>query len=131
MRFQHSDGSAFEIPDAWWAEAGMPDFVCKRDAYRAAPSELHPGHPITLVASQAIAPLHRSVPLDFGGFDRARMVRILHGFVADDAIEPIKLRLDTQGVYTHRLYDGLHRFHAAVAAGFSHVPALVDDWVVF
>jgi hypothetical protein len=128
MRFQHSDGSTFEIPDAWWAEAGMAGFVRTRDSYRAAPSELHPGHPITLVAVRAVQPLHRAKPLDFGGFERARLVRILQGFVADDAIEPVKLRPQEQGAYTHRLHDGLHRFHACVAAGFPYLPALVDDW---
>jgi len=118
MRFQHSDGSAFEIPDDWWAEAGMARFTRVRKSYRPAASELHLGFPVTLVAVAAIKPLHRAVSLDFGGFERARMVRILQGFVADDAIEPIKLCPQGAASYTHRLYDGLHRFHAAVAADF-------------
>ena len=58
------------------------------------------------------------------GFDRTRMVSILQGFVANEAIPPIDLLIlpplnDISGQpFTYRVLTGVHRFHASMAAGF-------------
>jgi len=132
MRFTCSNCSDFEIPDDWWFHAGMDRFRKDvSDAYVFAPSQLHPGHPVTLVPLVKIEPVHRAVALDFGGFDRARMVRILQGFVAGDAIEPVPLNMIDKAAYRFAVYDGFHRFHAAVAAGYRLLPALIGEWGLF
>src|SRR5262245_46147714 len=57
---------AFEIPDAWWAAAGMAGFVAERTAYRAGPPD-NPDLATILVPVDglAVAPRGPGVP-DFG-----------------------------------------------------------------
>src|ERR1700724_1734184 len=74
-----------EMPDEWWNEAGMSSFT--------------PPGPYRATAATHMIPLREIEPpfrlsewqRDFHGFCRARMVRILTGFVADADIEPILL----------------------------------------
>jgi hypothetical protein len=59
-----------------------------------------------------------------GGFDRTRMVSILQGFVAGEAIPPIDVLIlptlnDISGQpFKYRVLAGVHRFYASMAAGF-------------
>lgn len=76
----------FEIPDAWWEEAGMPGFRLSAESY--VPDGLCAT--VALVTIEPPFRLHQS-PLDFQGFSRARLISILSGFVADDKIEPVRL----------------------------------------
>ena len=94
MRFSHPDGGYFEIPDAWWTSAGMSAFPRVSEAYKFKPDDAHPEYPIQLVPFDQIAPFRRqaSRPLDFGGFEKDRMIRILNGFVSGSAMEPVKLK---------------------------------------
>ena len=113
----------FEIPDDWWVEAGMAEFVRHTQAYRSTTADL--------VALDDIEPPFRlpSKPLDWRGFDRTRMVSILQGFVADEAIPPIDLLIlptlnDISGQpFKYRVLTGLHRFYASMAAGFEFLPS--------
>ena len=113
----------FEIPDDWWAEAGMPEFVRRTSAYRSTTDNW--------VALDEIEPPFRfpSKPLDWRGFDRTRMVSILQGFVAGEAIPPIDLLVlptlnDISGQpFKYRVLAGMHRFYASMAAGFELLPS--------
>ena len=83
------------------------------------------------VALDDIEPPFRlpSKPLDWRGFDPTRVVSILHGFVANEAIPPIDLLiLPTLNdiscqPFTYRMLAGVHRFHASMAAGFEFLPS--------
>jgi hypothetical protein len=124
MRFPYPRFPAeFEIPDDWWAEAGMRGFAPTTTSYLSTDPVAH------LVPLRDIEPpfRFREYPHDFGGFERARMVRILSGFVAGadiEAVPLIKLPMPDapQAPFHYRVYNGFHRFYASVAAGFACLP---------
>ena len=113
----------FEIPEDWWVEAGMAEFVRHAPAFRSTTADL--------VALDDIEPPFRlpSKPIDWRGFDRTRMVSILQGFVAGEAIPPIDLLVlptlnDISGQpFKYRVLAGVHRFYASMAVGFEFLPS--------
>jgi hypothetical protein len=112
----------FEIPDDWLSEAGVVGFKPNDPAYRSTAAAM-------LVPLTEIEPVARFVthPKDFRGFDRARLVRLLKGFVAGDEIEPAPaIRLPDRDFcsapYRYRVCNGFHRFHASIAVGFDMLP---------
>lgn len=116
----------FEIPDDWWAEAGMPGFRPTSASYF--PSD----RAAQIIRLREIEPPFRfpEHPKDFGGFDRRRLVRILSGFIAGAAIDPVPLLTlpapeFQPAPFRYRPRDGFHRFYASVAAGFGSLPEIV------
>jgi hypothetical protein len=54
-----------------------------------------------------------------------RVGKILRGFRDGDALPPVEVvRLGDGSACTYRLHHGAHRFYRAVAAGYSHIPAV-------
>ena len=116
----------FELPDDWLVEAGFTGFVASTPAFRSrADAILVPIHEIEPPARA------RSAPLNWRGFDRARLVRVLEEIVAGDEIEPVPLMKLTPGNlcvpvhYGYRVRNGFHRFYASVVARFECLPAEV------
>jgi hypothetical protein len=112
----------FEIPDAWLTEAGANGFTPSRAAFRSGPSAVD-------VLLTAVEPPPRLIgyPLSWRGLDQARFVRVLRGMVADAEIEAVPVMpmpfVDlVRSPYEFRIRDGVHRFYASVAMGFSHLP---------
>lgn len=115
----------FEIPDDWWAEAGMAGFVPTRGSYRSRADAI-------IVRLRDVEPPSRlpECLLDFKGFSRDRMVRVLSGFVTDAEIEPVTVAMYPPvdlppAIFRYRVWDGVHRFYASVAAGFEYLPVVV------
>ena len=115
----------FEIPDDWLSEAGMIEFKPRAASYL-------PDGKAVLIPLMAIEPVPRFTthPKDGHGFDRERLVRLLKGFVAGDSIEPVPLFEMPLFEFAHsphryRVLNGLHRFYGSIAAGFSHLPAVI------
>jgi hypothetical protein len=113
----------FEIPDDWIAEAGFKGFRAKRPAYLSTSNA-------ELIPLDLVEPLFRSIehPLDFHGFNRERFVSVLKGFVADDVIPAVPaihlpVREFCAGTFRYRACNGVHRYYASIAAGFSMLPA--------
>ena len=73
---------------------------------------------------EAIKPVHRILP-NGTAFDRDRLVRILVGFKSDQALPPVLTLKALSDSYRFHLCNGLHRFLASVAAGFTHIPAVI------
>jgi len=102
---------------------GMPEFVRQTSAYRSTTADL--------VALDDIEPPFRlpSRPFDWRGFERTRMVFILQGFVAGEAIPPIDLLVlptlnDISGQpFKYLVLAGVHRFYASMAVGFEFLPS--------
>jgi hypothetical protein len=125
MRFDFPHFPAeFEIPDDWWIEAGMPDFARESGAYKSTTADLF--------ALDVVEPPFRlrTQPRDWRGFDRARTVSILRGFVAGATIPPIDLLIlpalkdiASRQPFEYRVLNGYHRFYASLAAGFEFLPA--------
>jgi hypothetical protein len=109
-----------EIPAEWLAEAGMQHFKPARSAIRCAA-------PHVLIALAEIEPLVRLVPLDANGFRRSKMMQVLE-MIRDDRpfAEPIYVWRQA-GRWPYALPDGVHRYYASHALGFSRVPAEVID----
>jgi hypothetical protein len=117
-----------ELPDSWWAEARMADFVPRARAFR--PDRCaERGVEIFEVKIEEVAPLQRAPGVGIFNDNkeetaRERVLRILRKFRADAEIRPIRLtKLAPGGVFRYEIADGSHRFYCSLAAGFSHVPA--------
>jgi hypothetical protein len=116
-----------EIPDQWWTEASMTGFAPAGPAYRSTAAATH------TIPLRQIEPPVRNLdhPLDFRGFRRERMVRILSGFVAGAEIDRVPLfalaSLDwwLPSPFQYRVRDGMHRFYASVSAGFECLPVTI------
>lgn len=113
--------ATFEIPDDWIAEAGVV-LPLSGTSYASAGA--------TLVPVDEIEPPVRNLthPLDFRGFDRARLVNLLAGMRDGVELPPVRLaRVDGPDFpparFHFRVIDGFHRYHASLAAGFAQLPA--------
>ena len=116
----------FEIPDEWWDAAGMQDFAPKTEAYAAEEDPHEPSRPVPF---SEILPPHRSAGTPM--FKRDRMIQILEAIRASTRLPPISINGPVPGSEVpYAVRDGMHRYHAAAAAGFHSVPALVwSYWV--
>lgn len=121
-RFWLPDGRPFDIPLEWWTEAGM-------DHFERGPDKSYVGRPnlnlkIVLIADIDLPSMeHRN--LSHGPLDRDRMVSVLWSIAERAEICPVTTTKTESGNYRYRLHNGVHRFHASVAAGFTHIPALL------
>jgi hypothetical protein len=114
----------FELPDEWWAEAGMVGFHPTTQAYRSRQAAC------VVPLTQVEPPYRRpDVSKDWRGFDKARMIAVLHGILVGDEMPAIPLQAISDGhefppaPYVYRVRNGVHRFYASVAAGFTRLPA--------
>jgi hypothetical protein len=87
---------------------------------------------VTVVRLRDVEPPSRLLehPLDFRGFCQQRMIRILSGFVAGAEIEPVTVAVYPPvdlppAIFQYRVWDGVHRFYASVAAGFEYLPVVI------
>lgn len=129
MRFSHSD-FAFEVDDEWWTAAGMQNWKPSSSSYLFEVSAF-PEVREVLIAD--IAPVRRT--LSHGVFNhdaesglsaRDRVMRILKGFREDAALPPVVIEKADHGeTHPYRLTQGAHRFYLSIAAGFTHIPAVV------
>jgi hypothetical protein len=112
----------FKIPDEWWSAADMIGFVPRRQAYRASP---HPDAGMIVLPIDWIGVRRRNPGIP--DFSRERMIKVLKSIRLGDAMLPIEVQVEVEGVdgLSHRLYDGRHRLAASIAVGYSHVPAVV------
>jgi hypothetical protein len=121
MRFTLPDGRRFEICDDWWTEAGMDRFERQGDiSYR---SRYQPTMTLVPLADIELPLMTRRLQLGPFGLDDSRMVKVLREIARREEIWPVEIVETESGEY--HLKHGTHRFHASVAAGFSHIPAIV------
>ena len=131
MQITHHDREVV-LPDEWWDEAGMEEFVPGTTAYLSDLSE-YPG--VCEVAIEDIGPVHRAPGVGVfndgeEGSARERVVSILCGFRLGSLIPPVKIvEKPTDAAYRYKLTHGAHRLYCARAAGFSHVSSVTGfDW---
>jgi hypothetical protein len=127
MKFTHH-GLQVELPDDWWAEAGMQGFRATFTAYRVNQRLFHNAREVSI---KDIGPVLRSPGVGIfndseeEGSARERVVRILRAFRFDNAIPPVEI-VEAQVGYPHRykLVHGAHRLYCSLAAGFKCVPTV-------
>ena len=108
----------FDLPDEWWAAAGMVGFVTHRTAYRCNAVR----RSMILRIDVIVVPQRGAGVADF---ERDRMVNVLNAIRRDETLPPIEVVEEVSDLYSHRLYDGRHRLAASIAVGFSLVPAFI------
>jgi hypothetical protein len=110
------------IPREWLVEAGLLNFQLAplQLAFRC--EDVH-----SLVALADIeAPLRNSgYPLDANGFNRGRMMSILTGILNDVPLPAIYIERADPYQRAYRVRQGVHRYHASLTLGFSHIPTEV------
>ena len=131
MHFSHP--APFEIPDAVWAAAGAqgarPAAQCYvASAYRDALSgNPHYDLPVECVPLDLIVP-----PVRTGGapwFVDERLLRSLHGMVAGEAVPAVLgQRPNDDPAALVEIVDGMHRFYASAALGFTHLPVAIRPY---
>jgi hypothetical protein len=108
------------IPDAWIEEARMSAF---RPTPTQASFRCDVDHCLIALA-EIEAPLrHSGYPLDANGFRHERMVSILVGIRDNVSLPPIEIELADPGQRKFRVRSGVHRYHASIRLGFTHIPA--------
>ena len=130
MHFRHRDFT-FEVDENWWAEAGMTGFVPTSKSYRVDPKAF-PNLAVRDIRIDDVAPVRRE--LSHGVFHddaetglpaKDRVVRILRAFRVNVALPPVEIQdLPADVSPKYKLYHGAHRLYLALAAGFTHVPAV-------
>ena len=114
----------FELPDEWWIEAGMHNFVRTTPCFTSKDAEA------SVLLTKIEPPFrHPTVTKDWNGFDRDRLVRVLSGISNSVDMPPVNVasRTDPGSPYLYRVRDGYHRFYASVAAGFDKLPAIITE----
>ena len=129
MRFKHHD-IEYVLPDEWWNEAGMQTEALNGRSYSGGPSPW-PNLAVFELDINDVEPMVRQashgVFNDNTEFGTAhdRVVRILRGFCEQSPIPPIQVsRLHSALPPRYKLIHGAHRLYCAIAAGYSHVPAV-------
>lgn len=113
------------VPTEWLDEAGVRNFT-------PAPGQLSfrfdTPEAVPVLLADIETPLRSDGhPLDANGFDHKRMVSILVGIKDNVALPPIYIELADPGQRKYRLRGGVHRYHASLTLGFSHVPAEIVE----
>jgi hypothetical protein len=122
LNFNLPRGDQFTIPAEWWNEAGMKAFQRQSPSYRFQRSPT-----ILLIRIDSIEPLILKHRLD-QVLRRISLVSIFRRIASESFMPPIQLdELPPNGEYAYRIRRGAHRFYASVAAGFTHIPAVVFE----
>jgi hypothetical protein len=126
VQFSLPNDETFEIPDAWWDESGMSEFVRSSRAYAAKSDPDHLAVPWRPVPLGQIERPRRDVgcEFDFGGFKKHKLVCFLRG-IAEHAVLPAVPIKPAKGELPYQVYNGFHRYYASAAAGFDLLPAVI------
>ena len=129
MKYRHH-GLEFEIDDNWLIEACVTDFRPFQEIYKPFFSK-NGCESVFPVRFEDVAPLKERAKQkgvfcdssDTGETAKQRVMRILICLREGQPIEPVKVVRTHEAPYKFKLVEGCHRFHCALALGFSAVPA--------
>jgi hypothetical protein len=83
--------------------------------------------PAAWMAEAGVQDFNSGYPLDANGFCHDRMVRLLTGIRDDVPLPAIYIERADPAQRPYRVRGGVHRYHASLTVGFSHVPAEIVD----
>jgi len=110
------------IPAQWLAEAGVQNFRALQRGFRC-----DDRHSLIALADIEVPLRKTGYPLDANGFSHDRMVSILKGVRENLSLPPIRIEIADPGLRQYRVREGLHRYHASLKLGFSHIPAEIVE----
>jgi hypothetical protein len=117
----------FDIPDHWWSFCDMSSFIPGNKHYC-----YDRGYPDVKVVSIKIIkpPLRVSRRSEF---DKRRMVPVLLTIGSPElTLPPIEVaRKLSSKTYALELLHGVHRFYGSIAAGYSHIPVVINPRRVY
>jgi hypothetical protein len=127
MKFKTSPtGVAFDIPDDWWAFAEMEKFSGIGGGcyfYGGQPSE----HLTEVIDLSDVEPPSRNtgVPL----FKKYKLVPVLFAFTSPEcSLPPVRVeRRLSPHCYRYRVTNGVHRYYASAAVGYTRLPILIQE----
>lgn len=129
MLFHYPNNSGtFEIDGQWWSEAGMNGFCPRNKAFPQRGQWHWDGN----IVFKIIPLLSIESPKRAEGillFKKDRMIRILEGIRNSAPIPPIEIQTKETGDYPYTVHNGVHRFYASIAVGFTHVPAFIGNYL--
>lgn len=109
--------SQFEIPDDWWEFCGMRSFKPQSAYYPYDPQ----AESAEVLSLQEVEPPQRNPGVAL--FKKYKLVPVLLAFTSPECALPPIHAVKTSGGYAVR--NGVHRYYASVAVGYSSVPAIV------
>jgi hypothetical protein len=130
MKLSHHGMDIEELLDEWWAEAGMVNFVPTSRSYCVEQS-FH--EEIQEVSIEDVGPVLRKPIFRDGsegeGTKRERVIRLLRDFRLGRRTHPVEV-VEGKPEYRHRykLTHGAHRLYCSLAAGFTHVPVVINEF---
>jgi hypothetical protein len=63
-------------------------------------------------------------------FEEKRALSLLDAFKTSIPLPPIMVEIPKESIapYVYRVWDGFHRFHLSVSVGFTHIPAVIEQY---
>ena len=112
------------VPQEWIAAAEMESFTPGEQSFTALAEDRFP---ISVVSVDLVQPPKRKRGVV--GLNRERSISILNAFRMKAALPAIEVdEAPNLGQYRYRVRDGYHRFHLAVAVGYSKLPVSVRPY---
>ena len=112
------------VPREWIVAAQMEGFAPSEQIFAAVEDDRFP---VSVVSVGLVQPPTRNPGVI--GLDRERSISILNAFRMRTALPAIEVdEAPNLGHYRYRVRDGYHRFHLAVAVGYSKLPVSVRPY---
>jgi hypothetical protein len=126
MIFQTPTGIAFDIPDDWWAFAEMEKFSGIGGGFYffgGQPNE----HLAEVVELRDVEPPTRDTGVAL--FKKYKLLPILFAFKSPEcSLPPVKVeRLTLPNGYSYRVTNGVHRYYASAAVGYTKLPVIIQE----
>jgi hypothetical protein len=119
-------GVEFDIPDEWWAFAEMQRFERGTGQFY-----YYGGYPdserVQVVDLAIVEPSIRTVGVPL--FKKYKLVPVLFALTSPEcSLPPVKVALHPEpDRYLYRVTNGLHRYYASVAVGYTRLPVIIQD----
>ncbi len=119
MRYVTHDFVEFEIPDTWLVGSGLNRASLAGNYFVSDKAEAVLD--FRLVSSPEREPGVR-------WFHEDSMLSILTAFVSNQSLPPVDVDRPPQGPLPFRVWHGLHRYYASIAAGFRGIPVKIRPY---
>jgi hypothetical protein len=111
---------SFDIPDEWWQFAVDPSWNPGGTLYPWCASATN----VQRLLLVDVEPPERDPGIAL--FKKYKLIPVLMAFQSPEcALPPIEVENVSGSAFPYRVMNGLHRFYASVAVGYTYVPAVL------